>query len=147
MVLNAFLVEDNAGIRETLVEGMEDMAPLKFTGVAVSAEGAKEWLAANDRTWDIAIVDIRLPTDKGFGVLEDCRERSIMQKVVVLTSDVDRDMRVRCGELGVDAVFDNTCDIEQLLDFCKAHASYLEFMEEAGIIPARPMSQATACSY
>ena len=51
-------------------------------------------------------------------MLKACRERNPEQKVVVLTNYATPDIRVRCHQLGVDAVFDKSNDIEALIDFC-----------------------------
>lgn len=134
MVLNALLVEDSVDIRDTLVEAMEEMAPVKFSGIAVTEAGANEWLANNPHSWDIAIIDVALAEGSGFGVLENGRTRSTMQKMVVLTSHADKYIHRRCLELGADAVFDKTSDIEKLVHFCTVHASYLAFMRQTGLV-------------
>ena len=54
----------------------------------------------------------------GLGVLQACRERNPGQKVVVLTNYATPDIRVRCQQLGVDAVFDKSNDIDALIEFC-----------------------------
>ena len=59
-----------------------------------------------------------LKQGSGLGVLKACRERNPEQKVVVLTNYATPDIRVRCHQLGVDAVFDKSNDIEALIDFC-----------------------------
>lgn len=133
MPLSAFLVEDHADTRDTLVEAIQELAPIKFTGVAGSEADARQWLASN--RWDIAIVDIHLAKGSGFGVLTDCIARSNMQKVVVLTGHGDEFIRRRCIELGADAFFFKDCDMEKLVDFCKVHAAYIEFMRDNGLLP------------
>jgi hypothetical protein len=42
MVINAFLVEDKPDIRRTLVEAMEEIAPLRFVGHADSETSARQ---------------------------------------------------------------------------------------------------------
>ena len=133
--IHAFLVEDNPDIRDAMVEDMEEMAPVRFVGLATNEDSARLWLSANDGYWDIAIIDLMLAQGTGFGVVEACRNRSDMQKVVVLTSFVDEHFRQRCIDLGADEVFDKTQDIEKLVDYCRVHAMYLAFMRESGIAP------------
>lgn len=134
MVLSAFLVEDRADIRDTLVEAMEEVAPLKFVGQADTEASAKQWLSANDGRWDLAIVDLFLGDGTGFGVLKECRDRSPRQKVVVLTSYAQERVLEHCRELGADAVFDKSQDVEKLVEFCRAHADNLHSMNETGLI-------------
>ena len=133
-ILNSFLVEDSPAIQEVLIEAMELIAPMKFVGLATTEDDAVQWLAANSDTWDLAIIDLVLHRGTGFGVLQACRERSPMQKVVVLTSYREEGMWQRCRELGADGVFDKSHQIEELVDFCRVHAAYLKFMSETDLL-------------
>ena len=129
-ILNTFLVEDSTAIQEVLVEAMELIAPMRFVGLATTEDKAVQWLTANSNAWDLTIIDLVLQRGTGFGVLHACRERSAMQKVVVLTSYREEDMWQRCRQLGADGVFDKSHQIEELVDFCRVHAAYLRFMSE-----------------
>ena len=129
-ILNTFLVEDSTAIQEVLIEAMELIAPMRFVGLATTEDKAVQWLTANSNAWDLTIIDLVLQRGTGFGVLHACRERSAMQKVVVLTSYREEDMWQRCRELGADGVFDKSHQIEELVDFCRVHAAYLKFMSE-----------------
>ncbi len=132
MLISAFLVEDRPEIRETLVEAMEEIAPLKFVGLADSEATARQWLHSHPGGWDLAIVDLFLAQGTGFGVLIECQTRKLAQKVVVLTSYSQRDLLRRCRELGADEVFDKSQDVEKLVDFCKAHAKTLASINSPG---------------
>jgi DNA-binding NarL/FixJ family response regulator len=125
MVINAFLVEDKPDIRRTLVEAMEEIAPLRFVGHADSETGARQWLGAHEADWDLAIVDLFLAEGTGFGVLKDCQRRTARQKVIVLTSHSQENILLRCRELGADEVFDKSQDVEKLVLYCQAHAASL----------------------
>ena len=125
MLISAFLVEDRPDMRQTLVEAIEEMAPVKFIGLADSEKDAMQWLGAHPDAWDLVIVDLFLAQGSGFGVLQACRKRKPGQKVVVLTSYPMRSLFQRCKELGVDEVFDKSQEIEKLVAFCKARAEAL----------------------
>ncbi len=125
-LLSAFLVEDKVELRASLVETMEEIAPLKFVGLADSEDSAKQWLQTHDGEWDLAIVDLYLAQGTGFGVLKKCQSRRPRQKVVVLTGYCQSNLRKRCRELGADEVFDKSQDVEKLVDFCRNHARALE---------------------
>ncbi|MEO7886651.1 MAG: response regulator [Polaromonas sp.] len=125
MVINAFLVEDKPDIRKTLVEAMEEIAPLRFVGHADSESSARQWLGAHHTDWDLAIVDLFLAEGSGFGVLKDCQHRRPDQKVVVLTSHNQENILHHCRELGADEVFDKSQDVEKLVRFCQEHAASL----------------------
>ena len=130
MVINAFLVEDKPDIRRTLVEAMEEIAPLRFVGHADSETSARQWLGSHNEDWDLAIVDLFLAEGSGFGVLKDCQQRTARQKVVVLTSHNQENLLLRCRELGADEVFDKSQDVEKLVKFCQQHADSLD-----GVMP------------
>jgi len=136
MVINAFLVEDRPDIRDTLVDAMEEIAPIKFIGLADTEVSARQWLSSHDGGWDIAIVDLFLGEGSGFGVLRECQSRAPRQKVVVLTSYAQDNVLNHCRDLGADAVFDKSQDVEKLVNFCRCHAIELGNMTSTGLITA-----------
>jgi DNA-binding NarL/FixJ family response regulator len=116
--LRTYIVEDNLTIRENLVATLEELGGVASVGFAETEEQGSGWLTSHDSQWDLAIVDLFLKQGSGLGVLQACRERSVDQKVVVLTNYATPDIRSRCTQLGVDAVFDKSNDIDALIDFC-----------------------------
>ena len=76
-------------------------------------------LLNNPEQWDLAILDLFLKQGSGLGVLAACRDRKPTQKVVVLSNYATADIRQRCAQLGVDAVFDKSNEIDALLDYCR----------------------------
>ncbi|TXH39491.1 MAG: response regulator [Burkholderiaceae bacterium] len=118
MKLRTYIVEDNATIRENLIGTLEELASLEAVGVAETEDEGKEWLQAHGDDWDLAIVDLFLRQGSGLGVLAACRDRRAGQKVVVLSNYATPDVRMRCAQLGVDAVFDKSNEIEALVDYC-----------------------------
>jgi DNA-binding NarL/FixJ family response regulator len=52
-------------------------------------------------------------------VLQAVSTRADDQYVVVLSNYATPTLRERCRELGADAVFDKSGDIDALLDFCR----------------------------
>ena len=118
MELKTYIVEDNATIRENLIGTLEELACVKAMGWAETETEAKSWLDQRPRQWDLAIVDLFLKQGSGLGVLEACRNREPGQRVVVLSNYATADMRKRCAQLGADAVFDKSNDIDALVDYC-----------------------------
>ena len=116
--VRAYFVEDNPAIRENLIATLEELGGVAPIGYAETEQQGSEWLTNHSANWDLAIVDLFLKQGSGLGVLKACRERNPEQKVVVLTNYATPDIRVRCHQLGVDAVFDKSNDIEALIDFC-----------------------------
>ena len=123
MELKTYFVEDNATIRENLIGTLEELACVKPLGWAETENEAKSWLAQNEGQWDLAIVDLFLKQGSGMGVLESCRGRPDAQRVVVLSNYATADMRKRCTQLGADAVFDKSNEIDALVEYCIAQSA------------------------
>ena len=122
MRLKTYIVEDNPTIRENLIGTLEELARIDAVGTAETENEGKAWLTENSEDWDLAIVDLFLKQGSGLGVLAACRDRLARQKVVVLSNYATADIRQRCAQLGVDAVFDKSNEIDALVDYCIAQA-------------------------
>ena len=118
MRLKTYIVEDNPTIRENLIGTLEELARIDAVGTAETENEGKAWLTENSDDWDLAIVDLFLKQGSGLGVLAACRDRPSRQKVVVLSNYATADIRQRCTQLGVDAVFDKSNEIDALVDYC-----------------------------
>jgi len=118
MTFRAYIVEDSPTIRENLIETLHELAEIESVGTAETEHEGKRWLAANDDHWDLAIVDLFLKEGNGLNIVEACRARRPAQKLVVLSNHATTDIRRRCAQLGADAVFDKSTEIDELVDFC-----------------------------
>lgn len=118
MRLKTYIVEDNPTIRENLIGTLEELAFINSVGTAETENDGKAWLLESRNEWDLAIVDLFLKQGSGLGVLAACRNRAPRQKVVVLSNYATADIRQRCAQLGVDAVFDKSNEIDALVDYC-----------------------------
>lgn len=123
MKCRAYIVEDSPTIRENLVEALEELALIEPVGVAETEYEGKKWLAQNDSRWDLAIIDLFLKEGSGLNILEACRWRAPTQKMVVLSNHATNDVRWRCAQLGADAVFDKSTQIDDLVDYCVSQAT------------------------
>ncbi|MGI4778904.1 MAG: response regulator [Janthinobacterium lividum] len=124
--LKTYIVEDNLTIRENLVGTLEELTCIVAIGFAESEDEARLWFSTHGEDWELAIVDLFLKQGSGLGVLQECIDRHSHQKVVVLSNYATPDIRKRCAQLGVDAVFDKSNEIDALIDFCIAHAVSLQ---------------------
>jgi DNA-binding NarL/FixJ family response regulator len=120
--VQAFVVEDNASIRESLIEALAELADVETAGTATTETAAVAWLTDPAHPWDIAIVDLVLETGggNGLGVLRALRGRDARRKVVVLTGTASAELRRHCEMLGADRVFDKSMDTDALIDYCIA---------------------------
>jgi len=126
MKMRTYLVEDNPTIRDNLISTLEELAPVQSVGSCETEDEGTEWLTHHEGQWDLAIVDLFLKQGSGLRILQACRERSPLQKIVVFSNYATREMRMRCAELGVDAVFDKSTEIDCLLAYCLTQSRKLE---------------------
>jgi len=138
--LRTYIVEDNATIRENLIGALQELAQIEPVGIAETEDDGKAWLAAHASQWDLAIVDLFLRQGSGLGVLAACRNRLSSQKMVVLSNYATPDVRMRCAQLGVDAVFDKSNEIEALVDYCIAHGASQTSQQPPQQAPSRSMA-------
>jgi DNA-binding NarL/FixJ family response regulator len=124
LALKAFVVEDQAGIRESLIEALAEIGGIETASSAADEKTAVAWLRDPAHHWDIAIVDLVLEPGggSGFGVLQALRGRPAIQKMVVLTGSASPEVRKRCEAMGADGVFDKAMETEAMLDYCVALA-------------------------
>ena len=118
MHLRAFLVEDNPTIRENLIGTLEELTCVKVEGTSATEDEALHWLDSNTQAWDLLIVDLFLKQGSGIHLAQRIAARGPNQKVVVFSNYVNANIRKRCAQLGVDAVFDKSTEIDALVDYC-----------------------------
>ena len=126
MILKTYLVEDNPTIRDNLIATLEELAHADTIGCSDNEDEGKKWLLDNSDQWDLAILDLFLKQGSGLGVLAACKDRKSTQKIVVLSNYATADIRQRCLQLGVDAVFDKSNEIDALVEYCRKLSGALE---------------------
>jgi two-component system OmpR family response regulator len=130
MHLQAYVVEDNATIRENLVGTLEELTCVKVVGASATEEEALIWLSQNTDRWDLVIVDLFLKQGSGIRLAQCIARKRPGQKVVVFSNYINASVRKRCAQLGVDAVFDKSTEIDSLVDYC-AHQCFRVFQAQA----------------
>ena len=116
--MQAYVVEDNATIRENLVGTLEELTCVKVAGTCATEDEAAAWLEQNMDRWDVLIVDLFLKQGSGMHLAQHLARRRPTQKVVVFSNYINANVRKRCAQLGVDAVFDKSTEIDALVDYC-----------------------------
>ena len=139
MTFRAYIVEDSSTIRDNLIETLKELAQVEPVGTCETEHEAKRWLGAND--WDLAVIDLFLREGSGLNVLEALSRRKPHQKIVVLSNHSSRDVRWRCKQLGADAVFDKSTELEALVEYCGSFRQRVQDAEAAG--EARSVQPAT----
>ena len=116
--MNAYIVEDNALIRQNLMETMTELLGIHTVGYSSTETEACTWLHQHPKAWELLVLDMFLLEGSGLGVLQKCSKRDLQQRVVVLSNYATSDMRKRCLESGADAVFDKSTELDQFFDYC-----------------------------
>jgi two-component system OmpR family response regulator len=131
--LQAYVVEDNPMIRENLVAALEELTRVIVVGTSGTEDEAAQWFERNPGSWQLAIVDLFLKQGSGLHLVERIGPRQPQQKVVVFSNYVNPQLRKRCAQIGVDAVFDKSTEIDALVDYVARHCFVAA---EAGAPPA-----------
>lgn len=129
--LKAYVVEDNATIRENLIGALEELTCVRVVGNSATEDEGLQWLEQNAQLWDMVIVDLFLQRGSGIRLAQRIHRRSSSQKIIVFSNYVNASVRKRCAQLGVDAVFDKSTEIDFLVDYCARQCS--QITQEAGI--------------
>ena len=118
LALCAFVVEDNPTICENLVGTLEELTCVKVIGTSGTEDEALAWVQSHADGWDLLIVDLFLQRGSGMHLVQKLPARRPGQKVVIFSNYVNSSVRKRCAQLGVDAVFDKSTEIDSLVDYC-----------------------------
>jgi DNA-binding NarL/FixJ family response regulator len=121
MTLITILVEDSETIRENLISAMADLADARVIAYAATAAEGAAALEEHKDSWQLAVVDLFLREGTGLSVLRAGRSRSPEQHMIVLTNYPTADVRKRCFDLGADAVFDKSTELEAFFDLCNSY--------------------------
>lgn len=138
MTFRVYIVDDSTTVRTNLSETLKELAQIDPVGTTDTEHEAKRWLSAND--WDLAIIDLFLREGSGMNVLQAVRKARPQQRIVVLSNHSSPDVRWRCRQLGADAVFDKSTEIEALVAFCAGVRGPADAVDAA--VPTQSTAQA-----
>ncbi|MFU2487206.1 response regulator [Thauera sp. WH-1] len=119
--LRIVLVEDSAMLRAMLRDMLDEL-----DGVGVVAEAEDEHgalVALEQQRPDLAIIDLELRDGSGLSVLrqlQDQPQRFGAPRAVVFSNYGHAPVRARCAQLGVEAFFDKSFQLDELIDFVQA---------------------------
>lgn len=131
MDIRTFIVEDNATSRDNLMVALEELTCVRVLGSAAGEDEAHDWLADERHAWDLAIIDLFLKAGSGLRLARRLSGRRPACKVVVFSNYVNAAVRKRCAQVGVDAVFDKSTEIDALVDYCARQCARAAALEPA----------------
>lgn len=116
--MQILLIEDSPLLRRLLTETLDEIEGVHVCGFAETEDEALEQLEV--KSIDLAIVDIELAQGSGVGVLRALKkypERYGLPNKVVFTNYAHSAMRQRCQELDIDAFFDKSLQMNDLVAY------------------------------
>ncbi len=116
--LQILLIEDSPLLRRLLTETLNEIKGVHVCGYAETENEALALL--ENKPVDLAIVDIELSQGSGVGVLRALQqypERYGFPMKVVFTNYSHSAMRQRCQELNIDAFFDKSLEMDDLVAY------------------------------
>jgi two-component system OmpR family response regulator len=96
---------------------------VRVVGNSATEDEGLQWLEQNPQDWDLVVVDLFLQRGSGIRLVQRVRRGSASQKIIVFSNYVNASVRKRCAQLGVDAVFDKSTEIDFLVDYCARQCS------------------------
>lgn len=119
----SFLVEENPLIRENLIPAMETLGAATVLAFAETEQAALAWLKAHPSEWNLTVVEVFLKDGSGLGLVAKLHDRGPTQRVAILTNHATDSVRQKCTDLGADAVFDKSTELDAFFEFCRGKAS------------------------
>ena len=71
-----------------------------------------------------SVARVFLKQGSGIHLAQSIKRARPTQKIVVFSNYINASVRKRCAQLGVDAVFDKSTEIDSLVDYC-SHQCFL----------------------
>ncbi len=112
------VIEDDAALRAAIVRTVRGWGASQLFEAGTAAE-AREQLAAVPPP-DLVIIDVRLPDDSAFNVLDSAADLSPAPVIVAMSGKASPDEAFRLAQLGVRAYLAKPFSIQELADSVEA---------------------------
>ena len=110
------IIEDEPKMRD----GLKDNLLIEGYAVDVCGDGGEGLTKLTAGSYDLALLDVMLPTMSGFDVLKTARERGVSTSIIMLTAKGEEIDRVLGLELGADDYVLKPFSLRELLARVKA---------------------------
>lgn len=109
--MKILVVEDDRTVGQYVLRGLQEQG---FQADLV-ADGSEALTATSEATYDLLILDLRLPGMTGFEVLRTLRDRGNTTPILVLTAQDSVDFKVQALRAGADDYVTKPFSFEELL--------------------------------
>ena len=99
------MVEDSREIISVIEDLLAPDGRFHIAGRNATESEAAAWLDEHPHDWDLAVIDLVLRDGSGFNVIRRYRDANENARIVVLSDYATLNIKLRCVELGADAVF------------------------------------------
>jgi DNA-binding NarL/FixJ family response regulator len=114
-VLNVFIADDSAVVRDRLAELVAQVGGLRVVGQADDAPSAEDGILSTRP--DVAIVDIRMPGGSGIDVVRRVRQSAENKPTFIVHSNYAYDQfRKACADAGADFFFEKGTETHRVSD-------------------------------
>jgi DNA-binding NarL/FixJ family response regulator len=116
--IRVFLVEDVKHMQGVLSDLLQVVGDFHIVASKPTEAEANYWMAENPGAWDVALVDLILEQGTGMGVVSRAKKLAPRTKVLVLSDYATPGIRQHCINLGADAVFQKSQDMQAFMAYC-----------------------------
>lgn len=113
-MINTIIVDNDSLIREVVEKILEDNNQIKLIFKAEDGYECLDYLEKNKV--DIVLLDIGMPKINGIEVLEKIKKSNSKAKVIMLTSCKDKEIVLKCLNIGAEGYLSKAIDSEGLVD-------------------------------
>lgn len=114
-VLNVFIADDSAVVRDRLADLVAQVGGLRVVGQADDAPSAEDGILTTKP--DVAIVDIRMPGGSGIDVVRRVRQAAENKPTFIVHSNYAYDQfRKACAEAGAEFFFEKGTETHRVSD-------------------------------
>ncbi|MDB5752413.1 MAG: putative response regulator, CheY [Ramlibacter sp.] len=120
MTVRVFLVEDMPQVHGLLTDLLASVGDLVIAGIVRTEAEARLWLDDHPDGWDLAVIDLVLEQGTGMRLIAHARAEADRSggRVVVFSDYASDGIRQHCLNLGADAVFSKTSEMQGFLAYC-----------------------------
>ena len=113
--IQLLIVDDEERFLKTLTERLA----MRDFDVTPCSNGADALKLADERDFDVALVDLKMPGMSGEEVLEALKQKHPLTEVVILTGHGSIDSAIRCTEVGSYHYLQKPCETTELMQVLK----------------------------
>ncbi|MEX0889897.1 MAG: response regulator transcription factor [Balneolaceae bacterium] len=110
-VKRVLVVEDDPTV-QTLVKAILTKNGYDVSAVDTAEEGEK---LANDDSYEIIVLDLRLPDGNGYDICYNIRNDGVTTPVLFLSAEHETDVKIKCLKVGADDYLTKPFNSEELL--------------------------------